>query len=119
MSGRDPFAQHRVATPLELLFDLTFVVAFGVTAPEFAHLLAENHVGAGLAGFAFATFAVCWGVDQLQLVLRAARQDPQRRAACLTYAAKITVAQIAWIGIIIARTSVRVTLILDPRSSIL
>jgi low temperature requirement protein LtrA len=60
MSGRDPFAQHRVATPLELLFDLTFVVAFGVTAPEFAHLLAENHVGAGLAGFAFATFAVCW-----------------------------------------------------------
>ncbi|MDT5200453.1 MAG: hypothetical protein QOH34_1975, partial [Mycobacterium sp.] len=44
--------------------------------------------------------------------LRAARQDPQRRAACLTYAATITVAQIGWIGIIIARTSVRVTLLL-------
>jgi low temperature requirement protein LtrA len=174
MSGRDPFEQHRVATPLELLFDLTFVVAFGVTAPEFAHMLAENHVGAGLAGFAFATFAVCWAwinfswfasaydtddwvyrlTTMLQMVgviilalgvpqmyasiaegkdvenqvmvagyvvmrtamvfqwLRAARQDPQHRSACLTYAATITVAQIGWIGIIIAHSSVRVTLLL-------
>jgi hypothetical protein len=28
MSGRDPHEPHRTATPLELLFDLTFVVAF-------------------------------------------------------------------------------------------
>jgi low temperature requirement protein LtrA len=60
MSGRDPNEEHRVATPLELLFDLTFVIAFGISANEFAHLLAENHVGAGLLGFAFATFSVCW-----------------------------------------------------------
>ena len=60
MTGRDPDEQHRVATPLELLFDLTFVVAFGIAANEFAHLLAEDHVGAGLLGFLFATFAVCW-----------------------------------------------------------
>jgi low temperature requirement protein LtrA len=59
MTGRDPHEQHRVATPLELLFDLTFVVAFGIAASEFARMLADNHVGAGLAGFAFATFAVC------------------------------------------------------------
>jgi hypothetical protein len=26
MSGRDPHEPHRVATPLELLFDLTFVI---------------------------------------------------------------------------------------------
>ena len=32
MSGRDPHEEHRVATALELLFDLTFVVAFGVAA---------------------------------------------------------------------------------------
>ena len=148
MSGRDPHEDHRAATPLELLFDLTFVVAFGVSASEFAHLLADNHVGAGLAGFAFSVFAVCWAwinftwfasaydtddwvyrvttmlqmvgviilalgippvydsiaegehVDNRVLVagyvvmriamvfqwLRAARQDPQRRSACLTYA---------------------------------
>jgi low temperature requirement protein LtrA len=60
MSGRDPDEQHRVATPLELLFDLTFVIAFGIAANEFAHMLAENHVGAGLLGFCLATFAVCW-----------------------------------------------------------
>jgi low temperature requirement protein LtrA len=60
MSGRDPYEQHRVATHLELLFDLTFAVAFGISASEFARMLAEDHVGAGLAGFAFCTFAICW-----------------------------------------------------------
>ena len=52
--------RFRVATPLELLFDLTFVVGFGVAASEFAHTLSENHVGAGLLAFVFATFAVWW-----------------------------------------------------------
>ena len=60
MTGRDPDEQHRVATPLELLFDLTFVIAFGIAANEFAHLLAENHIGAGLLGFSLATLSVCW-----------------------------------------------------------
>jgi low temperature requirement protein LtrA len=32
MGGRDPNQMHRVATPLELLFDLTFVIAFGLAA---------------------------------------------------------------------------------------
>ena len=171
MSGRDPHEHHRAATPLELLFDLTFVVAFGIAASEFAHLLAENHVGAGLAGFGFATFAIWWAwvnfswfasaydtddwiyrvMTMLQMVgvvilalglpemyasiehgdhvenrvmvtgyvvmrialvgqwLRAAKQDPARRSACLTYAAVVTVAQIGWIGMIFAHTSVPVT----------
>lgn len=60
MSGRDPAEAHRVATPLELLFDLTFVVAFGVAAAELAHLLAEGHIRAGLIGFVCATLLVCW-----------------------------------------------------------
>ena len=60
MSGRDPDEAHRVATPLELLFDLTFVVAFGVAAAELAHLLVEGHVVAGLLSFVFVMFAVCW-----------------------------------------------------------
>ncbi|BCI54260.1 membrane protein [Mycolicibacterium litorale] len=60
MQGRDPHEEHRVATPLELLFDLTFVVAFGVAASQFAHLLAEGHLAGALAGFCFATFAVSW-----------------------------------------------------------
>ncbi|HEV7423447.1 MAG TPA: low temperature requirement protein A [Mycobacterium sp.] len=60
MTGRDPHEAHRVATPLELLFDLTFVIAFGIAASEFSHMLAEGHVGAGLTAFPCAIFAVCW-----------------------------------------------------------
>lgn len=60
MTGRDPAQSHRSATPLELLFDLTFVVAFSQAGSQMAHLLAEGHVGAALAGFGFATFAICW-----------------------------------------------------------
>jgi low temperature requirement protein LtrA len=60
MGGRDPEEEHRASTPLELLFDLTFVIAFGVAADELAHLLATDHVGAGLIGFGFAMFAVSW-----------------------------------------------------------
>jgi low temperature requirement protein LtrA len=60
MSGRDPHEGHRAATPLELLFDLTFVVAFGAAGNELAHALAEDHVTSGLIGFGLAMFAVCW-----------------------------------------------------------
>jgi low temperature requirement protein LtrA len=59
-SGRDPEEGHRSATPLELLYDLTLVVAFGVAADELAHFIADDHVASGLAGFAFAAFAASW-----------------------------------------------------------
>jgi low temperature requirement protein LtrA len=49
---------HRAATPLELLYDLTFVVAFGAAADELAHYLAEGHFGAAVGGFGLAVFAV-------------------------------------------------------------
>jgi low temperature requirement protein LtrA len=174
MSGRDPHEQNRVATPLELLFDLTFAVAFGVAAEQLAHALSEKHIAAGLEGFAFCTFAICWGWinfswfasaydtddwiyrlnTMLQMVgvivlglgipsvyssllkgqhlqnqvmvagyvimrvamvaqwLRAARQDPGRRPACLTYAAVITVAQIGWVALILAHPRIGVTFLL-------
>jgi low temperature requirement protein LtrA len=59
-TGRDPDELHRASTPLELLYDLTIVVAFGFAADELAHYVAEGHVGDGVAGFAFASFAVSW-----------------------------------------------------------
>ncbi len=173
MTGRDPDEEHRAATPLELLFDLTFVIAFGIAANEFAHLLAENHVGAGVLGFSLATFAVCWAwinfswfasaydtddwvyrlmtmvqmvgviimalgfppmfasvehgdhVDNRVMVagyvvmrialvgqwLRAAKQDPDRRAACLTYALWVTVAQLGWLAALVLHTSVPLTFV--------
>ena len=161
MAGRDPHERGRVATTLELLFDLVFVVAIGQAANQFAHLLAEGHVGAAIGGFAFAMFAVIWawinfswfasafdtddwlyrlttmvqmvgvtilglglprmfhsleaghGIDNGVMVagyvvmrvamvfqwLRAARQCPVRRDACLTYAKAIVLAQVGWVAL--------------------
>ncbi|SEH02126.1 Low temperature requirement protein LtrA [Nonomuraea solani] len=59
-SGRNPKEAHRGATPLELLYDLTFVVAFGTAANELAHYLAEGHLGTAIGGFGFAVFTVAW-----------------------------------------------------------
>jgi low temperature requirement protein LtrA len=59
-SGRDPEEAHRASTPLELLYDLTIVVAFGTAADELAHFIAEGHAWPGIGGFAFACFAVIW-----------------------------------------------------------
>jgi len=40
--GRDPNEAHRTATPLELLYDLTTVVAFSTSAHQLAHLVAAG-----------------------------------------------------------------------------
>lgn len=60
MTGRDPHERGRVATPLELLFDLTFVVAFSTAGNQMAHLFAAGNPGAGVFGFCFVTFGICW-----------------------------------------------------------
>ncbi|MFD0279147.1 low temperature requirement protein A [Kitasatospora sp. NPDC127111] len=51
---------HRVATPLELFFDLCFVVAVGQAGRELAHDLAAGHYGDGLTGYLLAFFAIWW-----------------------------------------------------------
>ena len=171
MSGRDPDQDHRAATPLELLFDLAFVVAFGTAANELAHYLAADHVEVGVVGFLFATFAISWAwinfawfasaydtddwiyrlttmvqmvgvlvlalglsdmfasleegdhVDNAVMVagyvvmrvamtfqwLRASRDDPARRGACLTNVGYVLAAQVGWIVLLVAHTSVVVT----------
>lgn len=60
MTGRNPHEAHRAATPLELLFDLTFAISFGSAASQLAHTLAAGHFGAGLLAFATAGFAIYW-----------------------------------------------------------
>ena len=165
MRGRDPREQHRVATPLELLFDLTFATCFSFAASQFAAELAAARYMAAAVGFGFASFAICWAwinfswfssaydtddwlfrlstmvqmigvlvlaiglppmfasvergqrLDNSVMVLgyvimrvalvsqwlRAAKQDPARRRACLTYAITISVAQLGWVSLILAR----------------
>ena len=51
---------HRAGTPLELLYDLTFATSFGLAASEVASVVADGHFVAGLVGFGFASFAICW-----------------------------------------------------------
>lgn len=58
--GRDIHEQHRVATPLELLFDLTFVVAVALAAAQLHHAEASHHVGQALPGYLVAFFAIWW-----------------------------------------------------------
>ncbi|MCK3776353.1 low temperature requirement protein A [Ensifer sesbaniae] len=171
MRGRDTQEHHRTATTLELLFDLTFVIAFSLAASQLAHLFAEGHFIAGLIGFGFATFAICWAwinfswfasaydtddwifrsVTMVQMVgvlilaiglppmfesidkgehlnngvmvlgyvvmrvamvsqwLRASRQDPARREACMVYVKAISAAQLGWIVLIFFDFSLAVT----------
>ena len=60
MTGRDPDEAHRTATPLELLFDLMFVVAFSQAGAQAAHLLELGHYAPAIGAFGFAVFAICW-----------------------------------------------------------
>jgi low temperature requirement protein LtrA len=50
----------RTATPLELLFDLTFVAAFGVAGDQLAHGIVAGHWRSATVAFAFAMLAVVW-----------------------------------------------------------
>jgi low temperature requirement protein LtrA len=174
MGGRDPHEKNRIATPLELLFDLTFATCFSFAASQFAAELAEGRYAAALLGFGFASITICWAwgsfswfssaydtddwlfrlatmvqmigvlvlaiglppmfasiergqhldnsvmvlgyvimrVGLLSQWLRAAKQDSARRRACLTYAVTISIAQIGWVALILARWSTAGALIL-------
>lgn len=59
--ARDPGEQGRASSPLELLFDLTYVVAVGVAAAQFADMVAAGHPGRAVLGFVFAMFAILAG----------------------------------------------------------
>jgi low temperature requirement protein LtrA len=59
MEPRDPFEEHRVATPLELFFDLVFVVAVAQAANSLHHALAEGAVAAPTARY-IAVFVTIW-----------------------------------------------------------
>jgi len=60
MVGRDPAEEHRASTPLELLFDLSFVVAISVSAGELHHEIAAGHLHDGLVGYLSTFFAIWW-----------------------------------------------------------
>ena len=60
MVARRTDEEHRAATPLELLFDLCFVVAVAQAASTLHHDLAEDHLSQGLVGYPLVFFAIWW-----------------------------------------------------------
>ncbi|MBZ0293397.1 MAG: low temperature requirement protein A [Anaerolineae bacterium] len=60
MEPRSPDEVHRQATPLELFFDLVFVVAIAQAASALHHGVAEGHAVESLVSYGIVFFAVWW-----------------------------------------------------------
>jgi low temperature requirement protein LtrA len=60
MTARDPHEPHRASTPLELLYDLCFVVAIAQAGARLHHGIAEDHAGPAALGYAVVFFAIWW-----------------------------------------------------------
>jgi low temperature requirement protein LtrA len=60
MSSRDPEEAHRASTPLELFFDLTFVVAIAEAGASLHHGLVDGRAGDALLGYPLVFFGIWW-----------------------------------------------------------
>ncbi|MDG4860169.1 low temperature requirement protein A [Streptomyces sp. T-3] len=60
MAARSRDEGHRAATPLELFFDLCFVVAVAQAGVQLVHSVAEGHAGEGVLNYAMVFFAIWW-----------------------------------------------------------
>jgi low temperature requirement protein LtrA len=60
MQPRDPREPHRPATPLELLYDLVFVVAIAQAAIQLHHAIAHGHTLFAAGSYLLVFFAIWW-----------------------------------------------------------
>lgn len=60
MRGRSATEYHRASSPLELLFDLTFVVAVSSIAAQLAHGIITGHVADTIGPYLMVFFAIWW-----------------------------------------------------------
>jgi low temperature requirement protein LtrA len=60
MGPRSPAERHRASTPLELFFDLVFVVAVAQAAGGLHHTLVEGRIGEAVLGYGLTFFALWW-----------------------------------------------------------
>ena len=58
--ARSTDEEHRVSTPLELFFDLCFVVAVAQASNSLHHALAEDDLHQALVGYPIVFFAIWW-----------------------------------------------------------
>ena len=60
MSARNTTEAHRASSPLELLFDLVFVVAIAQVAAQLAHSIADGHALETVGPYLMVFFAIWW-----------------------------------------------------------
>jgi low temperature requirement protein LtrA len=60
MTARNTTEPHRVSSPLELLFDLTFVVAVAQLVVQLAHGIEDGHAAEAVGPFLMVFFAIWW-----------------------------------------------------------
>ncbi|WP_219470378.1 low temperature requirement protein A [Nonomuraea rhizosphaerae] len=60
MAARDLAEPHRASSPLELLFDLTFVAAVNQVVSQLAHATEEGHGAVAVVPFLMVFFAIWW-----------------------------------------------------------
>ena len=60
LTARTRAEAHRTASPLELFFDLCFVVAVAQAGLQLVHAVAEGHAGEGILNYAMVFFAIWW-----------------------------------------------------------
>lgn len=60
MLPRDPAQPHRTASPLELFFDLVFVVAVSIASAQLHHALSHGDFLHGVTSYAMVFFAIWW-----------------------------------------------------------
>ncbi|MEE4546096.1 low temperature requirement protein A [Streptomyces sp. V4-01] len=60
MTPRSRTEEHRASTPLELFFDLCFVVAVAQAGGRLVHAVGDGHPGHGVVGYLTVFFAIWW-----------------------------------------------------------
>jgi len=60
LRARDTGESHRTAGPLELFFDLVFVVAVALASQSLHHFEADDHFGNGIVRYLMVFFAIWW-----------------------------------------------------------
>jgi low temperature requirement protein LtrA len=94
MLARDSGEEHRAATPLELFFDLCFVVAVAQVAAQLHHNLSEGHEATAIPSYLAVFFAVWWAWVNFSWFASAYDVDdvPYRIAALVTITGALVLA---------------------------
>jgi low temperature requirement protein LtrA len=94
MTARDAGEPHRVATPLELFFDLCFVVAVAQVSAQFHHYVSHGDAAVAVPSYVAVFFAIWWAWMNFTWFASAYDTDdvPYRIAALVTVVGALVLA---------------------------